>query len=90
MASAHLEIKEAVLTRPAPANDNTQAKRLSLEQRIALAEAITAQKKAVEKIKQRLSREKQFNKCVAINAELRDARQKLEQLTKQQATSVTY
>jgi hypothetical protein len=54
---------------------------LSLEARIARAEAIKAQAHDVERIKSRLAREKQFNKRVAINAELRAATQKLERLS---------
>ena len=54
---------------------------LSLEARIALAEAIKVQAREVERIKARLGREKQFNKRVAINAELRAAKQELERLT---------
>ncbi|AMU90258.1 DUF4391 domain-containing protein [Sphingopyxis macrogoltabida] len=56
-------------------------KPLSLEERIALAEAIKAQLREVERIKARLAREKQFNKRVAINAELRAAKQEFERLT---------
>lgn len=55
----------------------TQPERLTLEQRIELAEAVATQQKQVERIKARLGREKQFNKRVAINAELRYAEQKL-------------
>ena len=54
---------------------------VSLEERIAQAEAIKAQTREVERIKARLEREKQFNKRVAINAELRAAKQELERLT---------
>jgi hypothetical protein len=54
---------------------------VSLEERIAQAEAIKAQTREVERIKARLGREKQFNKRVAINAELRAAKQELERLT---------
>lgn len=54
---------------------------LSLEERIAQAEAIKAQTREVERIKARLERERQFNKRVAINAELRAAKQELERLT---------
>jgi len=53
---------------------------VSLEERIAQAEAIRAQAREVERIKARLGREKQFNKRVAINAELRAAKQELERL----------
>lgn len=56
-------------------------KPLSLEERIALAEAIKAQLREVERIKARLARQKQFNKRVAINAELRAAKQEFERLT---------
>jgi len=54
---------------------------VSLEDRIAHAEAIKAQLREVERIKSRLAREKQFNKRVAINAELRAAKQEFERLT---------
>ncbi|TWG63141.1 DUF4391 domain-containing protein [Aminobacter sp. J44] len=54
---------------------------VSLEERIAQAEAIQHQVREVERIKARLAREKQFNKRVAINAELRAAKEKLERLT---------
>ncbi|GAO55765.1 DUF4391 domain-containing protein [Novosphingobium sp. MD-1] len=54
---------------------------VSLEDRIAHAEAIKAQLREVERIKSRLVREKQFNKRVAINAELRVAKQEFERLT---------
>ena len=53
---------------------------VSLEERIAQAEAIERQAREVERIKARLGREKQFNKRVAINAELRAAKQELERL----------
>ena len=43
-------------------------------------ETIRAKTRAVERIKARLSREKQFNKRVAINAELRAASQELASL----------
>jgi hypothetical protein len=54
---------------------------VSLEERIAQAEAIERQAREVERIKARLGREKQFNKRVAINGELRAAKQELERLT---------
>ena len=43
-------------------------------------EAIRAKTREVERIKLRLDREKQFNKRVAINAELRVAKQHLAEL----------
>ncbi|WPZ35818.1 DUF4391 domain-containing protein [Thalassobaculum sp. OXR-137] len=49
--------------------------------RIARIEAIRAKTREVERIKARLAREKQFNKRVAINAELRAAKLELERLT---------
>lgn len=54
---------------------------LSLDERIAQAEAIKAQTREVERVAARLGREKQFNKRVVINAELRAAKQELERLT---------
>lgn len=57
---------------------------VSLEERIAQAEAIKAQTREVERIQARLGREKQFNKRVSINAELRAAKQELERLTRGQ------
>lgn len=54
---------------------------MSLEERIAQAEAIKAQTRTVERIKARLGREKQFNKRVAIHAELRAATRQLERMT---------
>ncbi|MGP9807296.1 DUF4391 domain-containing protein [Halomonas sp. AOP12-C2-37] len=54
-----------------------QPERLSLEQRIELADAIATQQEEIQRIKARLRREKQFNKRVAINAELRGAKHRL-------------
>ncbi|MGR9210317.1 DUF4391 domain-containing protein [Rhizobium leguminosarum] len=59
-----------------------------LEARIAHAEAIKAKTREVERIKARLAREKQFNKRVAINAELRAAKQELERLGGPSPTSL--
>ncbi len=79
---------------PAPYSATPQAAAgatsLTLEQRIALAERIAAKSKEIERIKSRLAREKQFNKRVAINTELRDARQELERLTRQAAAPVNH
>jgi hypothetical protein len=49
--------------------------------RVARMEAIRAKTREVARIKARLAREKQFNKRVAINAELRAARHDLERLS---------
>lgn len=48
-----------------------------IQARVARMEAILAKTREVDRIKARLAREKQFNKRVAINAELRAARQEL-------------
>jgi hypothetical protein len=52
-----------------------------IQTRVARMEAIRAKTREVDRIKVRLAREKQFNKRVAINAELRAARQELERLS---------
>jgi hypothetical protein len=53
-----------------------------LASRVAQAEAIAAKKRDIARIQARLDREKQFNKKVAINAELRDATNQLKSLTR--------
>lgn len=55
---------------------------VSLGERIAQADAIKTQAREVERILERLRREKQFNKRVAINAELRAAEDELERLAR--------
>ena len=57
-----------------PAGEDIQA-------RVARMEAIRTKTREVDRIKARLAREKQFNKRVAINAELRAARRELERLS---------
>ncbi|MEX2375442.1 MAG: DUF4391 domain-containing protein [Dehalococcoidia bacterium] len=52
-----------------------------IQARVARMEAIRAKTREIERIKARLTREKQFNKRVAINAELREAKLELERLT---------
>lgn len=51
-----------------------------IQARVARMEAIRTKAREVERIKARLARERQFNKRVTINAELRAARQDLERL----------
>jgi hypothetical protein len=51
-----------------------------IQTRVARMEAIRSKTREVDRIKARLGREKQFNKRVAINAELRAARHELERL----------
>ena len=53
-----------------------------LEVRVLRREAIRAQSRQVERIKSRLGREKQFNKRVAINAELRAATSELKKISR--------
>ena len=53
----------------------------AIDRRVARSEAIHAKRREVARIKARLNREKQFNKKVAINAELRDATSQLKNLT---------
>lgn len=54
---------------------------VSLEGRIAQAEAVRAKALDVKRVKERLAQEKQFNKRVAINAKLRIAKHELERLS---------
>tara|TARA_R110002073_G_scaffold196454_3_gene355580 strand:+ start:18130 stop:18831 length:702 start_codon:yes stop_codon:yes gene_type:complete len=51
--------------------------------RVENLEAIRAGEREIERIKARMTREKQYNKRIAINAELRTAQQELKQLTGQ-------
>ena len=51
--------------------------------RVENLEAIRAGEREIARIKARMTREKQYNKRIAINAELRAAQQELEQLTGQ-------
>lgn len=60
---------------PAPPHEGER-----LPQRVARIEAIRAKERDIAGIKARLGRETQFNKKVAINAELRQAIEDLEQL----------
>jgi hypothetical protein len=73
---------EALLTAlmPKAAAEGEQAGE-DIQARVARMEAIRAKTREVDRIKARLAREKQFNKRVAINAELRAARQELERLS---------
>lgn len=57
---------------------------MPLQERLALAEAIRRQVREVERLKARLARTKQFNRRVEVNAELRAAKQALQELLKQQ------
>ena len=58
----------------APAGEDIQA-------RVVRMETIRAKTREVERIKARLAREKQFNKRVTINAELRSVKLELQRLT---------
>lgn len=59
-----------------------------IQARVDRVEAIRAKTREIERIKMRLAREKQFNKRVAINAELREAKLELERLAGARANSV--
>jgi hypothetical protein len=63
---------------------------LSLEQHIALAEAIDAKQKEIDRMHARLKREKHFNKRVAINSELREAKQQLARLQAGQPATMNH
>lgn len=69
---------DAILTAMMPA---FKAAGEDIQTRVARMEAIRAKRREVDRIKVRLAREKQFNKRVAINAELRVVRQELERLS---------
>ena len=70
-----LEAGEAASFIPVSSGDQ-----VSLEDRVAQAGAIKAKVRELKRVEARLSREKQFNKRVEINAELRIARQDLTRL----------
>ncbi len=69
----------------APSTPDEAEHPVSLEERIAQAEAIERQAREIERIKARLGREKQFNKRVAINAELRVANETLKRISSKEA-----
>lgn len=69
---------DAILTAMMP---SSKAAGEDIQTHVARMEAIRAKTREVDRIKARLAREKQFNKRVAINAELRVARQALERLS---------
>lgn len=64
----------AMMPAPIQSDEDIQA-------RVSRMEAIRAKSREVERIKARLTREKQFNRRVAINSELRAAKHELERLT---------
>ncbi|MBA3068043.1 MAG: DUF4391 domain-containing protein [Pseudomonadota bacterium] len=68
---------DAILTAMMPVS---KAAGEDIQTRVARMEAIRAKTREVDRIKARLGREKQFNKRVAINAELRMAKQELDRL----------
>lgn len=75
---------DAVLTAMMPVS---KAEGEDIQTRVTRMETIRAKTREVDRIKVRLAREKQFNKRVAINAELRVARQELERLAKGEPVS---
>lgn len=68
---------DAILTAMMPV---AKAADEDIQTRVARMEAIRTKTREVDRIKARLAREKQFNKRVAINAELRLAKQELDRL----------
>lgn len=75
---------DSILTSIMPASATTGE---DIQARVARMETIRAKAREVERIKARLSREKQFNKRVAINAQLRALSQELAKL--QQGNDLT-
>lgn len=73
---------DKLLTAMMPAQVRTDG---AIQDRVARLEEVRAQSLEIERIKSRLAREKQFNKRVAINAELRDAKLEMERLTRADA-----
>ncbi|MCP1213347.1 DUF4391 domain-containing protein [Acetobacter okinawensis] len=69
---------DAILTAMMPV---AKAADEDIQTRVARMEAIRAKTREVDRIKARLAREKQFNKRVVINAELRAVKQELERLS---------
>jgi hypothetical protein len=74
---------DKLLTAMMPAQVRTDG---AIQERVARLEAVRAQAREIERITLRLNREKQFNKRVAINAELRDAKLEMERLTRTDAS----
>ncbi len=74
LGTLYERILTAMMPAPIQADEDIQA-------RVSRMEAIRAKTREVERIKARLTREKQYNKRVAINAELRAAKHELERLT---------
>ena len=72
---------DALLTALIPKVAKAEHTGEDIQTRVARMEAIRAKTREVDRITARLAREKQFNKRVAINAELRAARQELERLS---------
>ena len=69
---------DSILTSMMPVSATTGE---DIQARVARMETIRAKTREVERIKARLAREKQFNKRVTINAELRAVNQELQRLT---------
>jgi hypothetical protein len=77
---------DKILTSMMPATAQTDE---DIQARVERLEAIRAKIREVERIKARLAREKQFNKRVGVNAELRDAKLELERLTRADTQTAT-
>lgn len=73
LGALYEQMLTALMTSEASTDEDIQA-------RVARMEAVRAKTREIERIKRRLDREKQFNKRVAINNELRVAKQRLVEL----------
>lgn len=74
---------EALLQRLLPLRARPQE---TLADLIARVEQVAAKRRAIEKVQARMAREKQFNRRVEINGELRKLRNELEQLAGREGT----
>lgn len=73
---------EQLLSALMPAEVRTEE---DIRSRVARMEAVRAKTREIEQINGRLNREKQFNKRIAINAELRVAKQQLAELQQKES-----
>jgi hypothetical protein len=74
LGALYAHLLTPLMPHPARSGENLQA-------RVERMELIRSRKREMEKCEVRLRKEKQFNRKVAINAELRDLKQELEGLT---------
>lgn len=84
LAALYDKILTALMPAAAPKTEEQTGE--GIKDRVERLEAITAKTREIDRIKTRLAREKQFNKRVAINAELRAANQELAELNEASRT----